>query len=143
MILTISSYSTESCRVRESSSKTTKECEFPFKFEGETHNSCIDFLEIKDGQKIPTQDGSHWCSTKVNGSDREHVRGGGFFGDCPTSCLPLQEQGKKYSIWYSNATTQWVELESNETLSNIDRTFAGWYGMLQRPQNIIAGNPIK
>ena len=25
--------------------------------------------------------------------------------------------------------TQWVEQESNETLSNIDRTFVGWSGM--------------
>ena len=40
-------------------------------------------------------------------------------------------------------SAQWAELESNETLSNIDRTYAGCSGMIQRPQNTIAGNPIK
>ena len=38
---------------------------------------------------------------------------------------------------------QLAEQESNETLSNINKTFAGWSDMLQRPQNTIAGNPIK
>ena len=40
-------------------------------------------------------------------------------------------------------SAQWAEEESNETLSNTDRTFEGCSGMLQRPQNIIGGNPSK
>ena len=59
------------------------QCEFPFKFKGKSYNGCIDFVDIKDGKKVP---GDPWCSTKVKGSDREHVSGGGHYGDCNSSC---------------------------------------------------------
>ena len=39
--------------------------------------------QILDGKKVP---GDPWCSTKVKGSDRQHVSGGGYYGDCNSSC---------------------------------------------------------
>ena len=54
-------------------------CEFPFKFKGKTYNGCINFVDIKNGQQLP---GDPWCSTKVSGSDREHVTGGRHYGEC-------------------------------------------------------------
>merc|ERR1712217_21141 len=73
----------ESCKVRDQATKRLVECEFPFKFKGETHNGCIDYIDVKNGQKIP---GKPWCSTKVRGSNRVHVSGGGHYGDCNSSC---------------------------------------------------------
>ena len=58
-------------------------CEFPFKFEGKTHYGCIDYIKIENGQKVP---GEPWCSTKVKGSDKKHVNGGGHYGECDSSC---------------------------------------------------------
>ena len=73
----------ESCRVRNKATKKFVQCEFPFKYKGQTHNGCIDFIDIKDGIKVP---GDPWCSTKVQGADREHVTGGKHYGDCNDSC---------------------------------------------------------
>lgn len=74
---------TESCKVREDATKKIKQCQFPFKFKGKTHHGCIDYVDVQNGQKIP---GDPWCSTNVTGLNREHVTGGGYFGDCPSSC---------------------------------------------------------
>ena len=64
------------------------QCEFPFKYKGETHYGCIDYIDVKNGQKVPLNKGDKpWCSTKVSGSDREHVSGGGYYGECDSSCL--------------------------------------------------------
>jgi len=73
----------QSCMVKEKATNKTIKCEFPFKYEGEIHNTCIDFIDVKDGKKVP---GDPWCSTKVRGSEREHVSGGKHFGDCDSSC---------------------------------------------------------
>ena len=74
---------TESCKVKDRATEKLVQCEFPFKFKGETYDGCIDFIDIKNGTKIP---GDPWCSTKVNGSDREHVSGGSHYGNCGSSC---------------------------------------------------------
>ena len=80
---------TESCRVKDRRTNRNVPCEFPFKFEGETHYGCIDYIQVKNGRKIP---GKPWCSTKVSGSQREHVQGGRHFGNCDDSC-PSAEEG--------------------------------------------------
>ena len=59
--------STESCRVKDIATNKLTRCKFPFKFKGETHNGCIDYIDVKDGKKVP---GDPWCSTKVKGSER-------------------------------------------------------------------------
>jgi len=73
----------QSCKVKDRATEKLVQCEFPFKFKGVTYDGCIDFIDIKNGTKIP---GDPWCSTKVNGSDREHVSGGSHYGDCGSSC---------------------------------------------------------
>ena len=73
----------ESCRVRDRATRKFVQCEFPFKYKGKTHNGCIDYIDIKNGTKVP---GELWCSTKVSGSDRQHVTGGGHYGECDSSC---------------------------------------------------------
>ena len=80
---------TESCRVKDGATNSFVQCEFPFKFEGETHYGCIDYTEVKNGRKVL---GDPWCSTKVEGPQRRHVRGGGHFGNCDNSC-PNAEEG--------------------------------------------------
>ena len=82
---------TESCRVVNKGTNQFMQCEFPFKFKGKTYNGCIDYIDIKNGQKVP---GDPWCSTKVSGSDRRHVSGGGHYGKCHSSC-PSAQDGKK------------------------------------------------
>ena len=76
----------KSCKVREKSSNKLTQCEFPFKFKGRTHNSCIDYVDILPGGKEVKDE--PWCSTKVSGSDRKYVSGGGHYGDCDSSCEP-------------------------------------------------------
>ena len=34
----------QSCTVKEKATNKTIKCEFPFKYEGEIHNTCIDFI---------------------------------------------------------------------------------------------------
>ena len=68
------------------------ECEFPFRFLGKTYHGCIDFIEIRNGRKIL---GKPWCSTKVSGSKRKHVSGGGHYGDCNSSCEMAEEAEKR------------------------------------------------
>ena len=73
------------CRVRnEANRRRNVQCEFPFKFHGETYNGCIDFTDIKDGRKIPSE--RPWCSTKVRGRNRNHVGGGRNYGFCNSQC---------------------------------------------------------
>jgi len=73
----------KSCKAREKATNKLTQCEFPFKYKGTLHNGCIDYIDIREGKKIP---GEPWCSTKVRGSDREHVTGGGHYGDCTSPC---------------------------------------------------------
>jgi len=85
----------ESCRVRDKGTNKLMQCEFPFKYKGETLYGCIDWIDIKDGKKVSVntlKNGKPWCSTKVSGPDREHVSGGGHFGDCDSSCPKVEEQ---------------------------------------------------
>merc|ERR1712083_1277969 len=87
--------SQESCRVREKGTNKLMQCEFPFKYKGETLYGCIDWIDIKDGKKVSVnalKNGKPWGSTKVSGPDREHVSGGGHFGDCDSSCPKVEEQ---------------------------------------------------
>ena len=37
-----------------------------------------------------------WCSTKVDPTTRQHITGGGFYGDCEASC-PSNEEAKAAS----------------------------------------------
>ena len=78
--------------MKEEAAYQLKQCEFPFKFLGETYHGCIDFLDIKNGRKVP---GKPWCSTKVSGSDRQHVSGGGHYGDCDSACESAEEANKR------------------------------------------------
>ena len=73
------------CRVRnEANRRRNVQCEFPFKFHGETYNGCIDFTDKINGRKIPSE--RPWCSTKVRGRDRKHVGGGRNYGFCNSQC---------------------------------------------------------
>ena len=80
------------CIVKDEGTSQKKECEFPFRFLGKTYHGCIDFIEIRNGRKIP---GKPWCSTKVSGSNRKHVSGGGHYGDCNSSCEMAEEAEKR------------------------------------------------
>merc|ERR1719219_1960701 len=94
----------KSCKVREKATNKLTQCEFPFKFKGETHNGCIDYVDIRRGKKVP---GEPWCSTKVRGSDREHVTGGGHYGECTSSCKTITpEKSCKVREKSSNKLTQ-------------------------------------
>jgi len=87
--MVINPVKSQSCTVKDRRTNRNVPCEFPFKFEGETHYGCIDYIQVKNGRKIP---GKPWCSTKVSGSQREHVQGGRHFGNCDDSC-PSAEEG--------------------------------------------------
>ena len=68
----------------EKNSGSLKPCKFPFVFKDEIFFSCTTIIgKNDDGSFIQ---GDPWCSTKVNGSDREHVSGGSHYGNCPSSC---------------------------------------------------------
>ena len=87
-------------------------CEFPFKFEGETHYGCIDFIEINNGRKVP---GDPWCSTKVIGSDRTHVGGGGHYGECHSRC-PGANNGKRPGKGTRRTTTRRPTIHTGEAI---------------------------
>merc|ERR1712156_394367 len=61
------------CSVEEKNSKTTQECQFPFKLNEKIFTNCTDFQD---------PDGRLWCSTKVTKTDRQHVGGGSYWGYC-------------------------------------------------------------
>ena len=93
----------ESCTVRDRATRRNVQCEFPFRFEGETHYGCIDYIEVKNGRKVPA--GKPWCSTKVSGSQREHVKGGQHFGNCDNSYCPDAEEGLRQHQQSQNRTS--------------------------------------
>ena len=66
-----------------------KQCQFPFKFDGEEFHGCIDSIKNPGGRVSVDP----WCSTKVDPTTRQHITGGGFFGDCEASC-PSDEEAK-------------------------------------------------
>ena len=78
--------------MKDKATKRFQKCQFPFKFKGKTHNGCIDFIDIRNGKKVP---GEPWCSTKVRGSDRKHVEGGGHYGNCGRKCPMPDRTGKQ------------------------------------------------
>jgi len=118
------------CRVRnEANRRRNVQCEFPFKFHGETYNGCIDFTDIKDGRKIPSE--RPWCSTKVRGRNRNHVGGGRNYGFCNSQC-PMdgdrrqnnrpspsagQASGKNSGLWKPDGNKG--ECGKRNTISNI------------------------
>merc|ERR1711976_1018463 len=61
------------CSVEEKNSKTTQECQFPFKLNEKIFTNCTDFQD---------PDGRLWCSTKVSKTDRQHIGGGSYWGYC-------------------------------------------------------------
>merc|ERR1712212_1084995 len=61
------------CSVEEKNSKTTQECQFPFKLNDKTFTNCTDFQD---------PDGRLWCSTNVSKPDRQHIGGGSYWGYC-------------------------------------------------------------
>jgi len=93
-LMIITPVHSQSCRVTDQATKRSVDCEFPFKFHGETYYGCIDFSSIKRGRKVPAEP---WCSTKVRGSDRRHVRGGSHFGNCNSGC-PDAEEGLRLHL---------------------------------------------
>ena len=50
-------------------------CQFPFDYKGRTFNNCTTFNSVN---------GAAWCATRVQGSEREAVRG--RFEDCSAPC---------------------------------------------------------
>ena len=68
-----------------------KQCQFPFIFDGETFNGCIDFILRRNGGRRTVKP---WCSTKVDETTREHIKGQGFYGDCDNTpeCLHPEEE---------------------------------------------------
>jgi len=127
----ISPVQSQSCRVTDQATNRLVDCEFPFKFHGETYYGCIDFSNIKRGRKVPADP---WCSTKVEGSDRRHVRGGSHFGNCDPGCPDAEEglrlhlnppapasqssaSGKDSGLWKPDADNG--ECGKRNTVSNI------------------------
>merc|ERR1711988_1486391 len=100
-LMVINPVKSQSCTVKDRRTNRNVPCEFPFKFEGETHYGCINYIEVKNGRKVP---GKPWCSTKVSGSQREHVKGGRHFGNCDDSCpdakegLRIHQQSQKNQV---------------------------------------------
>ena len=83
------------CFVKEEATGKTLPCQFPFKFKGTTEYGCTLTLDIDtNGEIIPVSTGIPWCSTKVSGSERQHVSGGGHWGDCSSSCAIADEKSK-------------------------------------------------
>ena len=64
--------------VTEKASNEIKPCLFPFIFGSKTYYGCT-----TDG--IPTNVENPWCSTNVDPTDRSHVIGGDYYGNCPTT----------------------------------------------------------
>jgi len=158
-LINITPVLSQSCTVRDRATQRNVQCEFPFKFEGETHYGCIDYIIAKNGRKVP---GRPWCSTKVSGSQREHVKGGRHFGNCDDSCpdaeegLRLHQQsqnkpsssatGKNSGLWKPNA--DFGECGKRITVSNIvggRRAKIGeypWMALLGYDSPNVAGNEI-
>jgi len=131
-LINITPVLSQSCSVKDIRTQRQVQCEFPFKFEGETHYGCIDYTGFKNGRKIPARP---WCSTKVQGSQRQHVTGGRHFGNCPKSCPSAEEglrqhqqsqsqnkpsssaTGKNSGLWRPNAN--FGECGKRNSLSNI------------------------
>jgi len=93
-LVIISPVQSQSCKVTDQATKRLVDCEFPFKFLGETHYGCIDFSGKEQGRKIPADP---WCSTKVRGPERKHVTGGRHYGDCNSAC-PDAEEGLRLHL---------------------------------------------
>ena len=83
-------------------------CEFPFKFKGNTYYGCISW-ENNDptsgttgttDPRNPSRYGRTWCSTKVSGSDREHVGSGEFYGECDSKCPNQGARSPKKSKFF-------------------------------------------
>ena len=65
--------------------KVQKPCIFPFKFDGEEFDGCINFILERDDNGKYTGERTlvkPWCSTKVDEETGVHVAGGRFYGDC-------------------------------------------------------------
>merc|ERR1711997_832623 len=120
----------QSCKVNEKATNKVIQCEFPFKFKGETHNKCVDYVDVKNGEKVKVVRNNvpvkPWCSTKVSGADREHVSGGNHFGDCDSTC----PGGPGYKapinvgsiLFQKNSTTEKIEADKKaaSTFENCD-----------------------
>ena len=63
-----------------------KPCIFPFKFDGQTWNTCTN---------VDDPSGPYWCSTKVD-DQGNHIGGQGNWGNCDGSKCPMP--GGKYHI---------------------------------------------
>ena len=72
----LSFFISETCSVVETRNGEFKPCIFPFKYSGQTFDSCT---TIRDPDKKP------WCSTKVD-ADGNHVTAGGYWGHCGQDC---------------------------------------------------------
>jgi len=130
----------QSCRVKDRRTNRNVPCEFPFKFEGETHYGCIDYIQVKNGRKIP---GKPWCSTKVSGSQREHVDGGRHFGDCDDSCPSAEEGLRQHQQSQNKPSTSAISATGkNSGLWKPNPDF-GECGMRLTVSNIVGGRKAK
>ena len=67
-------------------SKTRKPCQFPFILLNQTFYECTNILSVnQETGKINTVD-KPWCSTNVDPQTKNHIEGGSYYGDCPSSC---------------------------------------------------------
>ena len=74
------------CSVIEQGSLLSKPCQFPFVYKGQSYDKCI----FKDNGG----NGQPWCSTKTDPTSKEHIGGGGHYGDCSQDLCEDEEFGK-------------------------------------------------
>ena len=58
-------------------------------FFGKTYYGCIKLIGVQNGVEEYTA--KAWCSTKIDGNTKEHIRGGSYHGDCPSNCKSAEE----------------------------------------------------
>jgi len=73
------------CRVQEvGTGRPYKKCKFPFEFDGNIFNGCLNFDLNDNGERIQTRP---WCPTRFNQTGRDN----GFYGFCDDSCTIAEE----------------------------------------------------
>jgi len=111
--------------VKEKKTKSTQDCQFPFKLGGNTYTNCT---TIKDPEKKP------WCSTKVSKSGF-HIGGEGFWGYCDIvggECLDGKSKDEiLLAIVNAVQETQQIGLEKQK---NANGLLAGVLDTLNNPE---------
>ena len=69
----------------ETSSGSSKPCQFPFVFLNHTFNGCTNIEKLLPNGEYKLLD-KPWCSTRREFGTNHHIEGKGFWGDCPRNC---------------------------------------------------------